>query len=203
VLTTTSTTLVTNGANVLALNVKVEAEGTFDASGNLVATKVEIKADNSLRVLGNIESITAPGTIVVNGVTVAVGSTTLQKDSSQANDPSLTFADLAIGNYVEVRGYSSGTAANTIAAIILERDDPNNRFEIQGLAGSLSDPTLVILGVTANTAGAVFRDINDQPISRATFFAQANGKLVKVRGRTTPVPNTPFVADEEVQLESP
>ncbi|MEQ1582182.1 MAG: DUF5666 domain-containing protein, partial [Steroidobacteraceae bacterium] len=62
VTTTGATTLVTNGASAVALNVKVEAEGSFDSSGNLVATKIEIKPDNSLRLLGNIESITAPGT---------------------------------------------------------------------------------------------------------------------------------------------
>jgi Domain of unknown function (DUF5666) len=203
VTTTAGTNLVTNGANVLALNVKVEAEGSFDANGTLVATKVEIKADNSLRVLGNIQVVTGPNTIVVNGVTVTISGSTRQEDKSSANDPSLTFSDLNVGNYVEVRGFNSGTAPNSIAAVIVERDDPDNRFEIQGLAGTLSDPTLVILGVTANTTGAQFRDINDAVITRATFFAQANGKLVKVRGRTTPVLNQPFIADDEVQLETP
>jgi hypothetical protein len=207
VLTTASTNLVTNGANVLALNVKVEAEGSFDASGNLVATKVEIKADNSLRVLGTISSTTAPGTIVVNGVTVLLSTTTRQEDKSSANDPALTFADLAIGNYVEARGFNSGTNPNAIAAIILERDNPPSspRAEIQGLATTTTGntTTLTILGVAVDTTGATFKDVSGGSITRATFFAQANGKLVKARSRSAQVVPNVFTAEDEVQIESP
>jgi hypothetical protein len=202
VITTGTPTLITNGANVLALNVKVEVEGSFDASGNLVATKIEIKPDNSLRVLGNIESITAPGTIVVNGITVQVGSGTLLKNSVSGGGSSLLFSDLRILDYVEVRGWS-GTGANTIAAMSLERNNAQNRFDIRGIAGNLANPNLVILGITINTTGAQYKDVAGNVISDATFFAQANGKPVKVRGQNAPtVPGT-FAADTEVQLESP
>lgn len=203
VITTGAFTLVTNGANSLGLNVKVEAEGSFDASGNLVATRIEIKADNSLRVLGNIESITAPGTIVVNGIAVQVSNGTLLKNSVSGSGSSLVFSDLRILDYVEVRGWS-GSTANSISAMSLERNNSQNRFEIRGIAGSLANPNLVILGITINTTGASYKDAAGNAFpSAAAFFAQADGKPVKVRGRNAPtVPGT-FTADQEVQIESP
>lgn len=174
VITTGSVTLVTNGANSLGLNVKVEAEGSFDASGNLVATKIEIKADNSLRLLGLISTVTPPGTIVVNGVTVQLSAATRMEDKSSASLPSLQFGNLSAGtDYVEVRGWA-GSAPNTIAAMILERDNPQTRYEIQGLAATTANntTTLTILGVTVDTTGATFRDLAGASIPRATFFAQ-------------------------------
>ena len=117
----------------------------------------------------------------------------------------MTFADLAVGNYVEARGFNSGTQPNAIAAMILERNDPQTRYEIQGLATTTSGntTTLTILGVTVDTTGATFRDLSGASIPRATFFAQANGKLVKVDSRAAQVVPNVFTAEHEVQLQSP
>ncbi|MEQ1582417.1 MAG: DUF5666 domain-containing protein, partial [Steroidobacteraceae bacterium] len=174
-----------------------------DSSGNLVATKIEIKPDNSLRLLGNIESITAPGTVVVNGVTVQLSGGTRMDDKSQSNVQNLQFSDLHTNEYVEIRGWA-GSAPNTIAAMILERNDvPSNvnnlRFEIQGVASNQSDPTLVILGVTIDTTGASFTGT-----TRTGFFVPGtNGRLVKVRGNITPIPSQPFRANQQVEFQSP
>ncbi len=205
VITTGTTTLVTNGASAVALNVKVEAEGSFDSSGNLVATKIEIKPDNSLRLLGDISSLTAPGTIVINGVTVQLGAGTRMEDKSSANQSALAFVHLAQSNYVEVRGWP-GSAPNTIAAMILERNDPRVLFEIQGVATTTSNntTTLTILGVTIDTANtSSFKDASGAQITRATFFAQANGKVVKAGSRATQVVPNVFAAEHELQFQSP
>lgn len=199
--TTASTTIVTNGlAGGLRANIKVEAEGSFNASGVLIATKVEIKPETELRLLGNIQSLSATNsTVSVNGVTVQLSLATRYEDKSSARVASFDFTDLRSGDYVEIRGFA-GTVANTIQGVILERDDNDTRHELQGYASNASDPTLVILGVTANTTGAQFRDINDAPMNRADFFAQANGRLVKVRGTWN---GTTFLANQEAQIESP
>jgi hypothetical protein len=199
--TTASTTIVTNGlAGGLRANIKVEAEGSFNASGVLVATKVEIKPETELRLLGNIQALSATaGTVVVNGVTIQLSLVTRYEDKSSARVTSFDFADLRTGDYVEIRGFA-GAVANTIQGVILERDDNDTRHELQGFASNVSDPTLVILGVTANTTGAQFRDINDLPMNRADFFAQANGRLVKVRGTWN---GSTFLANQEAQIESP
>lgn len=201
--TTASTTIVTNGlAGGLRANIKVEAEGSFNASGVLVATKVEIKPETELRLLGNIQTLSATaGTVVVNGVTVQLSLVTRYEDKSSARVASFDFADLRTGDYVEIRGFA-GTVANSIQGVILERDDADTRHELQGFVTSVNgQTTLVILGVTVDTTNtAQFRDINDSPMSRNDFFLQANGRLVKVRGTWN---GTTFLANQEAQIESP
>ncbi len=201
--TTASTAIITDGlVGGLRVNIKVEAEGAFNASGVLVATKIEIKPETELRLLGNIQSLNATNSsVAVNGVTVQLTLATRFDDKSAARVTSFDFGDLRAGDYVEIRGFA-GTGANTIQGVILERDDNETRNELQGFASNALNPTLVILGVTADTTGngVQFKDINDVVIDRLVFFAQASGKLVKVRGTWN---GTTFLANQEVQIESP
>jgi uncharacterized protein YggE len=106
-------------------------------------------------------------------------------------------SDLRVGDFVEVRG-GAGAAANSIAAALLERDDPETRVELRGIAEAVTQPDFSILGVTVQTgAGTEFEDENDATISAATFFSQAPGRLVSVSGSTL---NGAIVA-EEAELE--
>jgi hypothetical protein len=184
--TTTASTVYLNGtAASLALNLKIEAEGSFNAAGTLVAAKIDFKSDNSARLLGTVDSINAANSSVsIFGVTVLTNVGTAFEDKSSADLRPFTFSDLRTGDYVEVRG-AEAAAAGTMAAALVERDDLDPRRELRGIATSVVQATLSlqILGVSVTTGtGTEYRDVNDQPISETLFFQQAGGRAVTVRG---------------------
>jgi uncharacterized protein DUF5666 len=70
--------------------------------------------------------------------------------------------------------------------------------ELRGVAEAMAQPDFLILGVTVQTEGGTqYRDAGGAPISAATFFSQAPGRLVSVQGTTL---NGAIVA-EEAELE--
>ena len=182
--TTTGSTTYENGVvGDLRLGIKVEAEGTLNAAGVLTATKVQIKPDTSLRLLGTIDDLNAAAaTLRVFGLTISTNAGTAYEDKSSANIRQFRFADLAASNYVEIRGYA-GTTANSMVAARIERDDVSSRREIQGVAASpATAPNLTIFGISVSTAGAQYRDEAGASITQAAFYAAAGNRLVKVRG---------------------
>lgn len=181
--TTTASTVFEGGtAADLRENLKIEAEGEFNANGVLVADEIDIKADTSTRLLGTIDSINAGNSsFEVFGVTVLTGATSFE-DKSSAHQRPFGFADLRTGDYVEVRGFEEA-AAGTMTAVLVEREDLDPRRELRGTATSVAQPNLTILGVSVTTgAGTEYRDVNDQPIDAATFFGAAANRVVEVRG---------------------
>jgi len=183
-ITTGATTTYEGGTSAdLRLNVKVEAEGSFNAAGVLVAKKVEFKKETSARLLGTVDAInTANSSVTIFGVTVLTNAGTSYEDKSAADQRPFGFAHLRTGDYLEVRGFEEA-AARTMTAVLVEREDADARRELQGTATSVAQPNLAVLGVSVTTTGATqYRDTNDNAISAATFFSQANNRLVKVRG---------------------
>lgn len=199
-ITTTGATVYENGtAAGLGLNVKVEAEGSFNAAGTLVATEIEFEPDNSARLLGTIDSLNAANSSVsIFGVTVLTNVGTSFEDKSSANQRPLNFAALRTGDYLEVRGFEEA-AARTMTAVLVEREDLDARRELQGMATSVAQPNLLVLGVSVTTgAGTEFRGIDDLPIDATAFFQQAPNRVVKVRGTW----NGSAFAATQAELES-
>lgn len=197
--TDASTQFITNGLT-LGLNVKVEAEGTFNAAGVLLARKVELKRDASSRVVSTIDSLDAvAGTFRLDiGVTVSVNAATQLEDKLDQPVRPFRFSDLRAGDYVEVRGFEASTG-NTLVAVVLERERPEDRVELRGTARNVADPNVTILGVNNALVGSVeFRDAADAPITRAEFFTRAAAsEAVKLSGRVA----GGVVTWEEAELE--
>lgn len=201
VTTNASTQFEDGTAADLGLNVKVEVEGVFDASGRLVAEEVDIRLGGDIEVAGIIDSIDAAnGSIAVLGIPVDTDALTRFEDKSDARISPLTIADLSVGDYVELRGAESPTASGRVLAAIFERDDVDTESEVQGFVTAVSAPTLTILGVTIQTDGSTeFEDAADLPITQAEFFSRvAAGALIKAQGVATSA--TTILADE-VELE--
>ncbi|MDX1498440.1 MAG: DUF5666 domain-containing protein [Woeseiaceae bacterium] len=177
--TTTASTVYENGnAADLDVNRKIEAEGSVNASGVLVATKIEFKQAGFLRAEGLVEDVQA-ARVTVMGIPINVRADTELKDSSDADVRAFGLDDLNVGDYVEIRGYSDATG---FVATRLERDDDRGEAALRGFVDSVAPPLFEILGVTIATApGTQFRD-NDTPIDSDTFFARAPGRLVDVDG---------------------
>ena len=185
-------------------NLKVEAEGTFNASGVLVAKKIDLKPETSARLLGTIDSI-GSSSMTLFGITVRTDAGTAYDDKSSQNVRPLTFADLRTGDYLEVRGFEEATAG-TMTAVLVERDDLddplNPRLELRGTATDVAQPGFKLLGVavttTAGPAVTEYRDVDDAVISAAEFFGAAANRPVQVRGTWD---GTTFTA-EEAELEN-
>ncbi|MDH4259347.1 MAG: DUF5666 domain-containing protein [Gammaproteobacteria bacterium] len=185
----------------LGLNIKVEVEGSLNASGTLAATKVDIRRGAAVRATALVDSVNAAGnSLVMLGITVNIDALTRLEDKSNANVRPLTINNLNTGDYLEVRGTEQPAGSGRILASILERDDVDTRTILQGFVTSAGAPSFTILGVTITTNGSTqFLGINGVPIPSATFFSQATaGTLVKARGTETSA--TAITADE-VQLE--
>lgn len=183
--TTNSATAFENGtAGDLQLNARIEVEGTLDASGVLVATKVKFKRAGSAGVSGVIEAVDSnAGTVTVLGVVVTVDINTRMEDKSNARLDSLHLTDLMVGDYIEVRGQELPANSNRVLAARLERDDLDSDRILRGQVDSVARPALTLLGVTIQTnAGTQYRDTADQPLTADSFFAGADGQFIKAKG---------------------
>jgi len=165
----------------LAVGVNVEVEGGFDATGRIVARKIQFRRDSDVEISGLVDSVNAAGgSLIVLGATVRTNSLTRFEDQSDFDLERFGLADLRIGDYVEIRAYVD---AGTLVATVLERDDPEDRVEVQGPVDSIAPPDFTISGLAITTdAQTEFRDNNGASISSAAFFAAAPGRQVKVRG---------------------
>ena len=176
-------------ASDLGLNLKVEVEGEFNASGTLVATKVEIKQGTNVRVVGRIDSISGSTVLVLNIPITTDSLTTRFEDQSDARVEPLRVGDLRVDDYIEVRGQELPAGSGELAAVRLERDDPREETELRGFVevGGVNRPTLTILGVTVQADGStLYRDAADQPMLVDDFWAAvAEGSLVDVKGTET------------------
>jgi len=203
VTTTASTTYEGGTAGDLGVNLKVEVEGEFNASGVLVATKVDIKSSTAVRVTGSLDSVSG-STLTILGITVNTDSlTTRFEDKSDADIDPLRVGDLNTGDYVEIRGQEQ--PVGQITATIVERDDPDTRTELRGFVevGGKSQPNLTVFGVTIVTDdGTVYRDSRggtEVAMNAADFWAAVQeGSLVDARGTETG--DTTLAADE-LELE--
>jgi hypothetical protein len=180
--TTTASTVYENGtAASLDLDASVEIEGGFDATGRLVARKVQFRQESDIELAGAVEAVnTSAGTLMVLGVTVRTNSLTRYEDQSSADLERFSLADLRVGDYVELRAYRD---AGGLVATLLERDDLESGVELEGPATSVAAPNFVVGGVSVTTDSRTeFRDNDGGSITAATFFAAAPGREVKVRG---------------------
>jgi hypothetical protein len=200
--TTNAQTAFTGGvAGDLGLNVKVEVEGALDSAGTLVATKVDIRRAAAVRIAAQVDSVNAAaGTFVILGITVKVDALTRIEDKSSQQLRPFALTNLNTGDYVEVRGGELPAGGGQVLASRLERENLDNKAELQGFVQVVAQPSFTILGVTiATNGGTQFQDVGDAAISSTAFFsAAAAGSLVKAAG--VEVADRALQADE-VELE--
>jgi len=213
------TTFEGGGPADLRLNLKVEVEGETDVDGVLVATKVQIKASNAVRVTGVVEFVEVPdvtvdaGTLEILGITITVDSlTTRKEDKSAADLESLPLIEIFEGDYVEVRGQEAPGEGEppeiVLAASLLEREDFRDRIELRGFVevGSLDreQRSLKILDVTINTDGStIYRNEADLQMDAGIFWQEvAEGDLVDMNSDGPFVVEGKTILAEELSLEN-
>jgi len=195
--TTTGTTVYQGGgAANLALGANVEVEGGFDANARLIASRIEFRRESNVEISALVDSVNVTaGSLVVLGVTVRTNALTRFEDHSDADLPRFSLADLRAGDYVELSAYDDGGG---LLASLLERDDADDRIEVEGPASAVAAPEFTIAGIRITTNDQTeFRNNDGGSISAASFFAAAAGREVKVRGAL--VGNT--VLADQAELE--
>ncbi len=181
----------------LALNVKVEAEGTIDATtGVLLAVKIEFKRGNNAGVAGIVDNVTADssglgGTLTVLGVTITVDNNTRVEDKSDARIEMFRLSNVQAGDYVQVRGNETG--ALKLTASRLERRRASSESWVRGTVRDLASPNFTVLGVPVTTSAST----KFSEVTAASFFANAAGRVVKVRGTE----NANQIAATQVEFE--
>lgn len=181
------------GGNELDLmnNIKVEAEGVLNGT-KLVAHKVVFKRDH-IRLQGAVSAVDAlTRTFKVFGKTLSVTDISQLQTASAGGSESATFADIANGDRVEVRGFVDKSGAIMVNRL---EETNNNKDFIQARVATKNQAasTLGLFGVTAQLSSTTsYQSINDTPISMAAFYAavtpasttppQNLGTLVKLKG---------------------
>ena len=186
----------------LANDLRVEAEGTINSSGVLVAEKIESRGGD-VEVQAVVTSTTVNNSSLNEGsvtvllvantqqLTVQTNSRTQFEDNTDAVE-SLRLSDIGSGDYLEVRGLiddGGAVIATEIRRDGLNGDDLSDEDVIlQGPVSSAIEPSITILGVTFSTdAGTEFENLLDQSIPGSTFYgALSTGTLVKLKDDNVP-----------------
>jgi hypothetical protein len=202
--TTSATTTWENGLpEDLLPGVKVEAEGTLDAQGVLLARKVSFRWNVRLQGAPSNAAEVAPGmgTFQVLGLVVHVDALTEWKSSGSGSG-------ISLGNLgtspVEVRGYRARNGIDVIATRVESRND--GRIILQGpvSAEDTAGGTLTILGITVQSSGTTsYRGMDDGSLSAAAFFdaVTPGASVVKARGRDAAALSGATLAAEELEIE--
>jgi hypothetical protein len=175
----------------------VEVTGTIDATttpATITATEVEVEQENTIRLVGpaaaDVSFATLPATVMVNGVSVTVNSSTKLMDMQAKGKAHKTLAGVAANDPLTVLAVldSSTTPPTVVATKITRLKKIPNAAVIQGPASAdltLTPPTLSILGVPIDylTIPATFEDSTGD-VSAAIFLAEiVNGvTIVNARG---------------------
>lgn len=166
----------------LALNVKVEAEGTADATGAIVAEKIKIDRESNVELKASVTAVNVPaGVVTVLGIPFVVDASTQLRDDSEAELRPFTIADLRVGDRVEVQGATVGAA---VIAEQLERKEPESEVELRGPVTSAASPNLNVLGATIVTDASTEFDGDEGAGAAAAFFAAIRpGDVIQAKGR--------------------
>ena len=167
----------------LADGLAVEIEGTW-ANSILVATEIEGRR-GEIEVEGPVGALSADDKTItislVNGdITLMADNRTMYDDDTDAV-ARMGFADLAIGDFLEIEAYDDGTQ---LIATRVDRDDLDDE-KLQGPVESFNaELNITVLGVTYSTEGAEFSGRNGRDVDAATFYADLLiGDYVKIKDK--------------------
>ncbi|MBA6391556.1 hypothetical protein H4J38_12340 [Colwellia sp. BRX10-3] len=173
-------------ASALMANVRVKIKGEFNADGALLAKKIRIEHKTNLSIEGAIEAINLElSTVTVLGVEFEINNQTKMKDESDDDERFFDLADLAIGDYVELKGFVDSEGKNIATKMKRENEDENAETELKGKVSNIENFSFSLVGVTVTTdANTQFEGTNGDDVSQAVFFEQLeNDMLVEVKGQ--------------------
>ncbi|NIR50888.1 T9SS type A sorting domain-containing protein [candidate division KSB1 bacterium] len=159
----------------------VEIKAVRKVGAMLVARqiKVLVRADDEVEVKGTIESL-GEDTLVVLGKTFKVDANTEIVDD---DDNPISFAELSVGVFVEVRAVVQADGSLLATRIKIE-DEDEGEIEIEGIITDIGDTTLTVRGtVVIVTESTVIVDEDEQTVA---FGDLKVGQRVEIRGVRNP-----------------
>ena len=183
--TTTATTEYSFGtAADLALDKRVEVQGSVDAGGVAAAASLRFRPLNAIRIVSEVKSIDLDNRrLTAMGVTATTGAATRFEDRTDAGLRTFRLADLHTGDWVELRGYEDPAGSGKVQAARLVRVDSQATHVLRGPLRLADDPDLEILEVPAKTSSATFFLREDAgQIAAAEFFGLPLGTIVEASG---------------------
>ncbi len=143
---------------------EIEVEGTFDASGTLIADRVEVELEDNVEVVARVANTPQAGGPVEFfhdgsnfNLTVDVTDKTRLRDKRDTNRvENFSVADLIAGDWVELDAFEDGEGKVTALKIERFTPDDDEMIELEGLVDSENDPFIEVLGMTFDTAGLEF-----------------------------------------------
>lgn len=193
-----STAFLFGDVSLIANGVKLEAEGHINSNGELNADKIKFE-DNDSRVDALVTSVDPVGGIITlldGNITVAIDTSTRMKDS-------ITLANIASNDSLEVRGYL-GSNGKFVASEVKAGNNKSDRPEIRSTASNLdaTNGSLQILGISINTSSSTtFKDHNDALISKAAFFAAVVADVTTVQAKWANYTGDLSIPVKELELE--
>jgi hypothetical protein len=197
--TTTSATVYRNGtAADLALNVKVEVEGSPNSSNVVVADVISFQHNGGVELQSTVTAVTA-STLTVLGVEITVTSTTRFEDRSSAQVQMFSLSNISVGDTVDVHGFESPAGSGKLVATRLEREPPSTEVEVSGPFAAGTSPQFMVFGITVDASSATLRDAGGATLTLADFLTQAVGKSVEVSGQLSGT----IVTASEARIHAP
>jgi len=183
--TITTATVYHNGTEAdLALNVKVEVEGSLDSSNVLVADVVSFDRNGGVELQSNVTAVDATaGTLTVLGVQITVTSSTRFEDQSSAQVEMFNLSNISVGDTVAVHGFESPAGSGMLVATRLERVSASTEVEVSGPFAAGTSPQFGVFGITVDGSSATLRDTGGATLTLADFLTQAVGHSVEVSGQ--------------------
>ncbi|MCK5873574.1 MAG: hypothetical protein KAG82_02665 [Alcanivoracaceae bacterium] len=163
-------------AGDLIVGAIVEVEGSWSGSG-ILADEVEFEQEDNVRIDAQITALTATnltlneGTISALGLTLVSNTSTRYEDNSEADEPFFGLDDLAVSDYVELRGYQSGETL-VLTEVVREDIDLPLEVALRGpVTGTTPNTALTILGVSVDVSSSEFEDETESSIDANAFFS--------------------------------
>jgi hypothetical protein len=185
--TTSASTIFEGGASTdLALNVRVEAEGTFTAAGVLAASTVRIhlKSASATRLLGPVSMVDATAaTVTILGITVSFTGMTHFEDDGPQHISTFKLSDVHTGDWLDVRGSESPAGSNKVVATRVERVEPESSVRVAGTVKTAKQPSFTILSINIiTTPTTLFSGGTDASATADAFFSNLVGQTAAVIG---------------------
>jgi hypothetical protein len=171
------------------LYVEAKSREALNASGHMVAHKVELENDGSkyhhdydsdseIEVKGEVTAVSSDS-VTVNGVTYLLDEYTRYEYG--------TAADLIVGALVEVEGYFNSNGDLVADEVEFEGYDSDSELEIQGnvsAVGNTDDPNVGTIEINGTTfhinSSTIMQDSSDADLTHFNLLSVGVGDLVKV-----------------------
>jgi len=201
VTTTADTTYEHGTAADLADGVLVMVKGIADANGVLVAHKIAFREVSTIRIVAQLEAMSPYGDLKLLGVETYVTDTTVYQDMSVLALREFDFFDLAVGNWLDIRGYEDPEGSGVVFVTHVVRIDPASGVRIRGPFRDPAPPSFDILTVLVTTDPYTCFIVEggkcSDGMTAAEFFALAPGELVEAWGTW----NAPVLDPAKVEIK--